>query len=257
MPGLKPQLLALVMAGVLAGSMAVAQAQPAPKAARLTVDALVRYFDTIVFGAELGSRYANRVIAKWPRKTITLSLERRATKEYLGFVKKHVAALTVLTGIKFSGTKKPESANIRMFFMKRAEMAAIRGPNVDPQAVLEAAMTGGCYFLTWKKPDKDIVKGIIVVDVERDPALTNSCLLEELTQSLGLPNDSNMLRPSIFSDRDHLTELSIQDKVLVKTLYDPRMKAGLPRAEALKVARIIISEMTRPAKQSTSRGQGG
>lgn len=227
---------------------AVAQAPAAPKAATLTVDGLVRYFDTIVFGSEFGPGYANAVIAKWPKDLITVSLERRAAPEHLAFVKAHLEALQKLTGKKFSGSKTPESADIRILFVKRDEMAAIRGPNVDAQAVLDGAMQGGCYFLSWKKPERDIVKGIIVVNVERDAEATNSCLLEELTQSLGLPNDSDMLRPSIFSDRDHLTELSIQDQVLVRTLYDPRMTAGLPRAEALQVARTIISGLGKPAK---------
>lgn len=248
MGGLKTKLLALTMASVAIAFLTAVPVQAAPATATLSVDALVRYFDTIVFGSELDPKYASTVIAKWPRNVITVSLEQRATKEYLAFVSAHLAALSKLTGKKFGGAKDPESAAIRILFLKRQEMAAVRGPNVDAAAILEGAMSGGCYFLSWKKPEQDIVKALIVVNVERDPALTNSCLLEELTQSLGLPNDSDMLRPSIFSDSDHLTELSAQDQILVRTLYDPRMTAGLPRAEALKVARTIISGLGKPAK---------
>ena len=82
-----------------------------------------------------------------------------------------------------------------------------------------------------------------MVNAEREERAIDHCLLEELTQSLGLPNDSNMARPSNISDLDQLIELSRTDKILVKTLYDPRMKAGLSKKMARRVARAIITEL--------------
>lgn len=114
----------------------------------------------------------------------------------------------------------------------------------------QAAVNANCYFLSWKKPESRIVKAIIVANSEKDLAVLNSCLLEELTQSLGLPNDSNSLRPSIFSDRDHLFELAPQDKILVHTLYHPDMKPGYTRIQAKKAAYEIISQM---AKKKTKK----
>ncbi len=252
------RLRALLLAAGLAAAMAVqAAAQSMPDVRVPPVEDLVRYFDTIVFGSEFGPAHASAVVAKWSETTLTVSLEQRATNEHLAFVSAHLATLGRLTGKTFSGTKTPESAAIRVLFLRRNEMSAVGGPNIDQKAVREAAAAGGCYFMSWKKPESRIVKAIVVVNVERDPALVNSCLLEELTQLLGLPNDSDTMRPSIFSDRDNLLELSPHDAILVRTLYDPRMKAGLPRAEALGVARTIISELARPARPSTSRGQGG
>jgi len=247
----KASLLALLGLAALA-------ATAVPAADRLpSVDELVRYFDTIVFGSELDPALAGRVIAKWPEDTLTVSLERRATEQHLRFVSAHLAALGRLTGKTFSGTRTPETAAIRILFLRRDEMAAVGGPNIDPRVVRRAAADGGCYFLAWKKPESRLVKAVIVVNVERDPALVNSCLLEELTQSLGLPNDSDMMRPSIFSDRDHLRELAPHDAILVRALYDPRMAAGLPRDEALAVARTVMADLLRPATPSTSRDRGG
>lgn len=249
---------ALLLTAGLAAAMAAPTAAQSPSDVPLPpVEDLVRYFDTIVFGSEFGPAHASRVVAKWSEGSLTVSLEQRATKEHLGFVSAHLATLGRLTGKTFSGTKTPESAAIRVLFLRRNEMAAIQGPNIDPKAISEAAAAGGCYFMSWKKPESRIVKAIVVVNVERDPAHINSCLLEELTQLMGLPNDSDALRPSIFSDSDNLPELSPHDAILVRTLYDSRMKAGLPRTEALGIARTIISELAHPAKPSTSRGQGG
>ena len=64
-----------------------------------------------------------------------------------------------------------------------------------------------------------------------------------MIQSLGLPNDSNLINPSIFSDRSRRTDLTRTDLIILKTLYDPRMKAGLPRDDALVLARSVIAEL--------------
>ncbi len=71
-----------------------------------------------------------------------------------------------------------------------------------------------------------------------------ACLLEEMTQALGLPNDSELIRPSIFNQWDFLQRLPLNDQILVRTLYDQRMRQGMPRDAALTAARGIIAELS-------------
>ena len=137
-------------------------------------------------------------------------------------------------------------------------MAKVRGGKVDASLVNRLAAPRGCYFLSWKKPPSRIIKSVVVVNKDRDDSGINHCLLEELTQSLGLPNDSDMMRPSLFSDRDRLYELSPTDTILLRTLYDPRMKPGLPRTAALAVARKIMAELDdQGSAPATSPAPGG
>lgn len=243
-----------VLLGV-AVSTAGAQAQSAPKAATLSVDALVHYFEAVVFGPQPAAPSAGDVIVKWPREIIALSLEEPHAKidpaklnTFLAMVKTHVATLGHLTGKKFKGARTTADADIQVFFVRRADMGKIYGPDVDPKAVAAGAAAGECYSIRWRKTASELFKAITVVNVDRDPALTNSCLLKELTQNMGLPHDNDAMRPSIFSKGDHLKELSLQDQILIQTLYDPRMKAGLSRAEALKLAPTIISGLGKPVK---------
>ncbi len=92
------------------------------------------------------------------------------------------------------------------------------------------------------------------MNAERDIVGINHCLLEELTQSVGFPNDSNNLRPSIFCDKDQLFECSPVDKILIRTLYDKRMKMGVPRNTGLVMARQIMSDILfKVGKPATSR----
>ncbi len=76
------------------------------------------------------------------------------------------------------------------------------------------------------------------------PDLTRlSCLHEEIAQGLGLPNDSPKARPSIFNDDDEFALLTSHDELLLKMLYDPRLKPGMTLAQARPVMRIIAQEL--------------
>ena len=207
------------------------------------VDALVRYFDVIVFGAEIEKKLAQNVIAKWDGP-IRIVFQGRVRPDYRRFVASHLKTLSALTGLTFRVLKPGQKGqNMDLVFVPRAQMGKIAIPGVDAGLIAKLAAPGGCYFLSWKKPESRIIRVVIVVNSERDIYGINHCLLEEISQSLGLPNDSDLMRPSLFSDRDQLTEPSRTDKILLKALYHPRMKAGLSRTEALRAARKIIAEL--------------
>lgn len=224
---------------------------------RVSVGNLVNYFDTIVFGSEHGPKYASTVVAKW-KGPVGIDFQGRVSDQHKKFVWNHLRILADITRLEFREVDTDaDIPGISLKFVNKSEMGKIPVPEEYRAAMENSAANSNCYFMIWKQPESRFVKGIIVVNVEKDLAVLNSCLLEELTQSLGLPNDSDILRPSVFSDRDRLYKLGPQDKVLLHTLYHPRMQAGLPKAEALKIAREIIEDLARPAKPSTSRDQGG
>lgn len=227
--------------------VSTALVDPAPaQERRPSVDQITTYFETIVFGSEFGAFAIKKdVVSRWSGE-IGLSIQGRATNDLVGMASQHLKTLSKLTGIRFRQVKAADQVqSINLLFLKRAEMGAIKGPGIDPKVVEVLAMGGGCYYMAFNKPPERIVKAIIVVNIERPREFTNSCILEELTQSLGLHNDSNQLRPSIFSDKDRITRLSRSDEILVRTLYDPRLPAGTPKAEALKIASRIIADWDR------------
>ncbi len=67
------------------------------------------------------------------------------------------------------------------------------------------------------------------------------CVVEEFTQMLGLMNDDDTVRPSIFNDRNEFDSLTKQDEWLLQLLYDPVMEGGMTKAEAKRVAQSVIS----------------
>ena len=74
-------------------------------------------------------------------------------------------------------------------------------------------------------------------------ATKHSCVVEEVTQALGLPNDSFTIRPSIFNDDDEFQDLTWQDELFLRVLYDRRVIPGMTRAEFEPLARDIIDEL--------------
>jgi hypothetical protein len=72
-----------------------------------------------------------------------------------------------------------------------------------------------------------------------------ACVVEEMTQVLGLPNDSNAVKPSIFNDQSHYFELTPHDRLMVKMLYDPRITVGMPRGQAIRSATAFLNELRR------------
>lgn len=86
------------------------------------------------------------------------------------------------------------------------------------------------------------MKSIVVVNVERDPVQIDACLLEELTQVMGLPNDVDAYWPTLFKPVDTSLNLSQWDKLYLKTLYDPRIKPGMKPVDALYVAKGIFAK---------------
>ncbi|MES2914430.1 MAG: DUF2927 domain-containing protein [Pseudomonadota bacterium] len=75
-------------------------------------------------------------------------------------------------------------------------------------------------------------RAFAVIRSEHPDLLRLSCLHEELTQGLGLPNDSPRARPSIFNDDEEFALLTDQDELLLRILYSRELRPGMSAAEA-------------------------
>jgi hypothetical protein len=71
-----------------------------------------------------------------------------------------------------------------------------------------------------------------VIRAEHPDLMRLSCIHEEITQGLGLANDSPLARPSIFNDDEEFALLTPMDELMLKMLYSPRLSAGMTETEA-------------------------
>lgn len=231
---------------------------------RPDTEQLVRYFDTIVFGSEFKGVNAFTSVRKWTRPLrvvvrefdeivtpmaggrVSRRLEAAPVSErHVEYVQRHLNTLAELTGLKTQDARNSRwPANFTINFVPPLQLANPELADVPGGILQKLAAQGGCYFLIW--PDDSgntLQKAVIVVNKGRTPERTAHCVLEEMTQSLGLPNDTNPPWPSIFANAGAIQQLSWSDRILVRTLYDPRMAPGMARADALELARTIISEI--------------
>ncbi len=71
-----------------------------------------------------------------------------------------------------------------------------------------------------------------------------SCIVEELTQVMGLPNDSEKVFPSVFNDKSYNDLLTGLDFVLLKMLYHPALKVGMGVSTVKSVLKTVVVELT-------------
>ncbi|MEQ8602420.1 MAG: DUF2927 domain-containing protein [Marivibrio sp.] len=86
------------------------------------------------------------------------------------------------------------------------------------------------------------------IDVVFSPLAEDSdylnCILEEIIQSLGLMGDTVQDFDSLFVEHRALRlDFPLNDKILLRTLYDPRLSDGMPREQAMIRVREIIPEL--------------
>jgi hypothetical protein len=101
-----------------------------------------------------------------------------------------------------------------------------------------------------------ILGALVLVRSRLPDALLRSCIEEELTQAMGLPNDDAGVRPSIFNDEKEFGVLTAHDELLLRVLYDRRLAPGMTPELAMPVVREIISELRPEAPAVANRPAG-
>ena len=93
--------------------------------------------------------------------------------------------------------------------------------------------------------DEDAVydRAVAVIRAEHPDLLRLSCIHEELSQGLGLPNDSPAARPSVFNDDEEFGLLTTHDEYLLRMLYDPRLRPGMTATQARPIVEVIAAEL--------------
>ena len=143
--------------------------------------------------------------------------------------------LAVLTNLDIAETSR-SSINYSVVFQHRREFPTWHAHN-------------RCYGHVEDYGKGPIVESLAVVGTNIPAHIRDHCLLEELTQTLGLLGDACHYRPSLFCDGagTYDTDLTEADEILLRTLYDPRLKSGMTAAEAMPIARRVIAELTAAA----------
>jgi len=233
---------------------------------RLSVDEMTTQFEKVVFGSEFQGFTALSRVNKWrgPLRVevrsyqeirdvngagqTVLKLEQVGVEpRHLSHIQHNLNVLAGLTGLHTENVLQTGSpANFQIKIVPRSQLANPQLADVDPKLLRKLASQGGCYFLIWHDDTAGLIeKTVIVANSDRTNVRMAHCLLEEMTQSLGFPNDVDLPVPSIFSNNAQIVELTRADQILIKTLYNPALRPAMKRTDAVKLARTIIRELDR------------
>ncbi|MDF0603185.1 DUF2927 domain-containing protein [Psychromarinibacter sp. C21-152] len=164
----------------------------------------------------------------------------------------YAARLARLTGLRITLTERG-GANFHVFVVNEDERRRIGPqlraivPDISQGAINTVQnMRRSTFCLVFARDPDDngsYTQAVAVIRGEHPDLLRRSCIHEELAQGLGLSNDSPMARPSVFNDDEEFGLLTTHDELLLKMLYDPRMRSGMTIREARPVAEEIAAEL--------------
>jgi len=155
----------------------------------------------------------------------------------------HMTAIARLTGLDVRYESVVACANVEAVLADRADFAAqaARWPLGPDHHAAATAISACMAFLSVR--NQHIYWAGLLYGADLSPLYHRDCLLEELVQAMGLPNDACHYRPSLFCPDDLVDRLQGADAILLRTLYDPRLTPGVRRHEAMPVAATIIREL--------------
>lgn len=117
-------------------------------------------------------------------------------------------------------------------------------PPADIAALRDLAPQNYCTVFAYSNGNAPTyAQAVALIRAELPPRLRRSCIHEELAQGMGLANDSPRVRPSIFNDDEEFAYLTRHDELLLKILYDPRLRPGMTETEARPIVLQIAREL--------------
>jgi len=237
----------------------------APKDAPFTARQLAENFLRIAFYDEFttvnGSLAARRTESRLRRWEIPIRMEitfgptvppgqQLADRNEIAHFARRLSALT---GLPISTTDRSAAANFHVLVLaedeRRAAGPLLRelSPQMDPVAlrsITDMPRSTYCTVVALSPPASDAyVQAVAVIRSEHPDRLRLSCIHEELAQAMGLANDSPAARPSIFNDDEEFALLTSQDEMMLRILYDRRLRPGMTEAEARPIVETIAAEL--------------
>ncbi len=206
---------------------------------------LERSFELIALQNEYGSKRWMPV-RKWVKPVAIFMDSRAGLKEVqLQLTQEHIANLSRITGHKIYLVHQKKNANLILVFERESLLQPLVKELLPDQTFTDEFLNNIVCFGNFNvNRDHEIYKAVVIIPTDRARAFGKlpACIVEELTQVMGLVNDSVEVYPSIFNDKSIDDELSQHDIRLLQILYHQNIKAGMQRAEVMPIVRELITK---------------
>lgn len=138
-----------------------------------------------------------------------------------------------------------------MYFVEKDQMYDLarsyenRASHAELKEIVEDA---GCLAIIFTEVTGKIAEGTAIISTANPDRFIRECILHEFVHDLGMYTHSVVIRPSIMSPRADISDFSVNDRIVLRTLYDERIEPDMRRGKALKVAREIIAELVKEVR---------
>lgn len=207
---------------------------------------LIEYFNEIALEGEYYE--SPRKTIKWGKPMKLFVYKDGENKAQMAIINKTIKKINslVIDGFNIELTDNIDKSNAILYLCEKEKVAEINPYffEIINNEIIEEEFSGfGFVNFDWN--NFQIVQALIFIEKNESLEIQESTILEELTQSIGLLNDSEKYKNSVFyknqiEDGKLIKDYSILDKDIIRLLYNSKMKAGLDKKQTEKVIKKII-----------------
>ncbi|MHA1597931.1 MAG: DUF2927 domain-containing protein [Alphaproteobacteria bacterium] len=213
-------------------------------------EVLIDSFQTIAFDYDPDPKFGLPLLHKWTGP-VRYGMYGFTTEEHKTTVSRVASMMGRLTGldIRYVPGSDLKKSNFNLFFAPHDMLALVAeiygGDNEEYKTAFQDAI---CLETSQQRRGGQInlVTNYLAIDI--DEKNRSTCIMEEFLHGFGLGHRGTY-RPSLFAEIGSPQRFPLNDKIMVRTLYDGRLKPGMTRAEAMPIVRQIIPELVAAVKE--------
>jgi len=223
---------------------------------RNTSDQRLTMFSQIVFAPDYDSR-RTEYLAKWtgPLRVTLRDRDTYFVENYRGAIETQLNSITQLTGLSTKIVPESASTNVTIFFDTLAGIKEYANTYARQKSASASIDSMGCHSEIDRNAQHEIQAARVFIRTERNvtgmlSTASNAareaneanrirverCIALEMIRILGMRNSSDIVTPSIFNSVRNIDKTTVLDLKFISTLYEPQLKAGMPRKTALQIA---------------------
>jgi len=207
-----------------------------------STDFITNSFFEVALGFE--HRKSAQKVRKW-NKPIRVFVEHQVGDSVLHdeLLNAHIKDLNNITKLDIRRVNTANKANIQFYFTSQKKLPDLVR-RISGKRSVKLLKTSVCMATVRAKANGEISSAVVYIAVNqaRMHAKLLSCIVEEITQVLGLPRDSEQVFPSIFNDKSTNQLLTGLDIILLKLLYNDKLRAGMSKSQVRPIIKNIIGK---------------
>lgn len=170
------------------------------------------------------------MLAKW-KSPVSVAVVEAGEPANVELVRKKLVDLSAAGGLEFDwvepGGRRPQ---LSVYFDSQRDFIINGNERAD------------CYTRVAGTRDGYLHDASIHVGLAKQGEWRSDCLTHELLHALGWRGHTHRIRSAI-SYAHGETEMTRWDRLMMRTLYDPRLRPGVSKEEAMPVVRAILTEL--------------